>query len=41
MSRSSLDIKDALLEMLLIFQNTKLIVSDNEKSFQSNLIKPS
>lgn len=38
-SRSTVDIKDALLEVLLIFHNTKTIVSDNEKAFHSNLIK--
>lgn len=38
-SRSTVDIKYALLEVLLAFNNTKVIVSDNEKAFQSNAIK--
>lgn len=37
-SRNSMDIKAALFQILNRFGNVKLIVSDNEKSFKSNLI---
>uniref|UniRef100_A0A0K8VY28 Retrovirus-related Pol polyprotein from transposon gypsy n=1 Tax=Bactrocera latifrons TaxID=174628 RepID=A0A0K8VY28_BACLA len=37
--RSTFDVKDAFLQILLIFNNTKTVVSDNEKAFTSNLIK--
>lgn len=37
-SRNSLDIKTALLQMLNKFKNVKLVVSDNERAFQSNVI---
>lgn len=38
-SRALIDVKTGLLQILNSFKNTKLIVSDNEKSFQSNTIK--
>lgn len=38
-SRSTVDIKYALIQALTNFKNVKTIVSDNEKSFSSNTIK--
>lgn len=38
-SRCTIDIKEALLEVLGMFQNTKTIVTDNERAFTSNLIR--
>lgn len=38
-SRSTVDIKPALLQILGQFNNTKLIISDNEKAFNSIAIK--
>lgn len=38
-SRSTIDIKPGFLQILGIFKNTKLLVSDNEKAFESNTIK--
>uniref|UniRef100_W8C8G1 RNA-directed DNA polymerase n=1 Tax=Ceratitis capitata TaxID=7213 RepID=W8C8G1_CERCA len=37
-SRSTIDIKSALLIILNKFRKTKLIISDNEKSFQSHTV---
>lgn len=37
-SRNSLDVKTALLQIMNKFKNVKLVVSDNERSFQSNTI---
>lgn len=38
-SRSTIDIKEALLQTIGLFKNTKTIVSDNERAFGSNTIK--
>ena len=38
-SRATTDIKSALIQVLSTFQNTKTIVSDNEKAFKSEAIK--
>lgn len=38
-SRSTIDIKPACLQILILFTNTKLIASDNEKAFESNALK--
>lgn len=38
-SRSTIDIKPALLQILSSFRNTKIIVSDNEKAFESSSLK--
>lgn len=38
-SRSTIDVKPSILQILGVFQNTKLIVSDNEKAFESNALK--
>ena len=37
-SRATIDIKNALLLILNRFKNTKLLISDNEKAFQSAII---
>lgn len=38
-SRSTIDIKPALLQVLSLFTNTKIVVSDNEKAFESLTLK--
>lgn len=38
-SRSVIDVKPALLQILSYFKSTKLIISDNEKTFESNSLK--
>ena len=38
-SRAIVDIKNAIAQILLTFPRTKIIVSDNEKSFCSNTVK--
>lgn len=38
-SRSTIDIKPACLQLLNNFKDTKIIVSDNEKAFESNSLK--
>lgn len=37
-SRNGVDVKIALLQVISRFKDVKLVVSDNERSFQSNLI---
>lgn len=38
-SRSTIDIKPSFLQILGIFKKTKLIISDNEKAFESNALQ--
>lgn len=37
-SRNSLDVKNGLLQIMTRFKDVKIVVSDNERSFQSNMI---